>query len=232
MNTVVQESVAAGGATTIGLQWPVKEQLADNLSMRLEYGSTAGWRLAVDSINPLAAWDYLQNPDPNYGRPHMAFGYPVVWGQGEVLADGKRAGWTPDDFSEFEHAGVGVARIANLTPNWKDCSIGDVEAGALTYAAGRTFSQGRRGFRPGTSTLYASLFNWSAVGKACRGAEPEWAFVADWDQYPSAQEVAMIESQLAAVCPGTKLGLIQFRSDVRRDVDLSVIVNPRWGVRA
>ena len=193
----------------------------DTPEQRMQAGQAAGWRQMLDSLDPAACAAYRP-------VPQVVAGYPQYAGQGQILANGQIVGWLKEDFQEFRTAGINVARIANLSPAWHECSIADVEAGALTFADARKFVMGREGFRRGTSTIYASLDNWPAVGRACKGAEPSWAWVAFWPAYPSLAEVAQIRQEVAAACPGTRLAGIQYRNLPAANVDLSVLIAPTW----
>lgn len=183
------------------------------------------WRQGLDSLS----WESLKADIQNGIGCDMAFGYPSDRGQGEILADGKLAGWLPEDFAEAKAMGIQIARIANLTPAWQFCSIGDFERGALNGAAIRHFNAGRLSFRHDTTTNYASLNNWPSLGLAVRGVEPVWAWVADWPNFPYDQEIADIERTVAIATRGkTKLGGIQYRSDPPLNADLTVAIDPNW----
>lgn len=178
------------------------------------------WLTAADSIDAEAALHYLPEPD-------MLMGYPTAEGQGVTTPSGTLYGWAPEDFTEARTRGLHIARICNRYPT-SACSIADVESGALTFTDAQTYVLAREEIYPGTSTVYASLDNWPAVGRACRVKRPTWAWVAFWPAYPTAQEVRDIETELNQVCPGTKLAGIQYRNLSASNVDLSVIVAPEW----
>lgn len=185
---------------------------------------TPKYRDGLDGVDPEAVFADLANFDAK-----ILFGYPVVCGQGIILPGGKLSGWRPEDFSEAKARGLQVARICNLTPDFECCSIADFELGALSAASIRTFCIGRNGHKPGTSTVYASLDNWSAVGRATRGVEPHWAHVADWPNYPSDAEIEHIHEIVQAATRGnTRLATIQYRSVQSMHADLDLTINSNY----
>lgn len=180
--------------------------------------------------------DGLDGVDPEHVFADLAtfnarfvLGYPVACGQGVILPGNKLSGWRPEDFAEAKQRGLEVGRICNLTPDFDCCSIADFESGALNGAAIRTFCIGRNGHKPGTSTVYASLNKWPAVGRATRGVEPHWAHVALWPNYPSDEEIQQISDVVHAATRGkTRLGCIQYRSDQAINADLDLAVSAHW----
>lgn len=187
-------------------------------------------------IPPPAFRDGLDGTDPEAifadlltFNAKFVLGYPVACGQGIILPGNKLSGWRPEDFSEARMRGLEIGRICNLTPDFDCCSIADFELGALTATAIRTFCIGRNGHKPRTSTVYASLDNWSVVGRATRGVEPHWAFVADWPNYPNDEEINHIREVVYAATRGkTRLGCIQYRSDHAINADLDLAVDGNW----
>ncbi len=168
------------------------------------------WRHAIDSVNPDAVRRALDSG--NYGHVEMVMGYPDF-------------GWTEADFAEFAEKGYTIARITQRDPgDARSCSVGDYEPGAMTKLGLRGFIITRNGFRPGTATGYASFNNLASMGQALTGLD-YWAFCALWPNYPTAAEVEHIRAQLR---PGATLAAIQYRNVALADIDLTVVIDPRW----
>lgn len=195
---------------------PLFAELSDR-----EKAGVTGWLTMGDSLNAQSVLNYPGGFD-------LAMGYPGWAGQGEILPGGQIAGWTETDFAACRAAGMRTAAIANLTPDARWCSNFDYEAGALTGPQLRQGVLARNAYRPGTATTYASLDSWPAVARVLRGVDLPWAGVAFWPNYPSQSEVDQIEAQLRQLLPRTLLAYIQYRNLAAEDVDLGVIIRPRW----
>lgn len=131
--------------------------------------------------------------------------------------------WPADAWDRWPHAAK--VRISNTPPrDIADCSVADIETGALRLADARPFIEARNRFRKGTATIYADMAHLPYIGKACAGLDYNvWA--AWWAGLPTEAEIADIRSHLR---PGARLVAIQYRSDAAADYDLSLVLADDW----
>ena len=168
----------------------------------------ATWRTMADSVSAAAIRAMPELPGAVAGYPDLS--------------------WTEEDFAWFADRGCAVVRITQHDPpDWESCSVFDYEAGALGPDGFRAGIIARNDFRKDTATAYSDVANLPEVETLLHELE-HWAWIAEWPNYPSAEEVAQIRAMLG---PKAKLAAIQYRSEQAADVDLSVIIAPDWHPR-
>lgn len=157
----------------------------------------------------------------NYRTMYDALDPRGIPATAEMVAGYPDDGWTPEDFAAFPKAAH--VRIANMYPDWKFCSVADIETGALTVGSARQFVVQRNAFRHGTATIYCDLSNLPYVQKACRGLSYN-LWLASWTwQVPTAEVLASYESKLI---PGVTLVAVQYASYPAYDP--SLVIDPDW----